>query len=75
MALFTFARRRSDAVLDAFTDSDFHLGGTNAKGYFVGGGLSIAKDVDLSARWLSAREVTGAPYSVDVIQVDLNGRF
>jgi len=65
----------SDAVLDAFTDSDFHLGGTNAKGYFVGGGLSIAKDIDLSARWLSAREITGAPYSVDVIQVDLNGRF
>ncbi|HEX4504764.1 MAG TPA: putative porin [Alphaproteobacteria bacterium] len=65
----------SDAVVDAFTDSDFHLGGTNAKGYFVGGGLSIAKDIDLSARWLSAREVTGPAYSVDVIQVDLNGRF
>ena len=65
----------SDAVVDAFTDSDFHLGGTNAKGYFVGAGLGVAKDVDLSMRWLSAREVTGAPYSVDVIQVDLNGRF
>jgi hypothetical protein len=65
----------SDAVVDAFTDSDFHLGGTNAKGYFVGAGLGIAKDVDLSARWLSAKEVTGSPYTVDVIQVDLNGRF
>jgi len=65
----------SDSVVDAFTDSDFHLGGTNAKGYFVGGGIGIAKDIDLSARWLSAREVTGSPYSVDVIQVDLNGRF
>jgi hypothetical protein len=65
----------SDAVVDAFTDSDFHLGGTNAKGYFVGGGLGIARDVDLSARWYSTREVTGFPYSVDTIQVDLNGRF
>ena len=65
----------SDSVVDAFTDSDFHLGGTNAKGYFFGGGIGIAKDIDLSARWLSAREVTGSPYSVDVIQVDLNGRF
>jgi hypothetical protein len=65
----------SDSVVDAFTDSDFHLGGTNAKGYFVGAGLGIAKDFDLSARWLSAREVTGQPYSVDVIQIDLNGRF
>jgi len=25
-----------DAVLDAFTDSDFHLGGTNTKGWFIG---------------------------------------
>jgi hypothetical protein len=65
----------SDAVVDAFTDSDFHLGGTNAKGYFFGGGLGIAKDINLSARWFSAREVTGSPYSVDTIQVDLNGRF
>jgi hypothetical protein len=65
----------SDSVVDAFTDSDFHLGGTNAKGYFVGGGVGIAKDIDLSAHLFSAREVTGSPYSVDVIQVDLNGRF
>jgi len=65
----------SDSVVDAFTDSDFHLGGTNAKGYFVGGGLGIASDIDLSARWYSTREVTGSPYSVDIVQVELNGRF
>jgi len=65
----------SDAALDAFTDSDFHLGGTNAKGYFFGGGLGVARNVDLSARWYSTREITGAPYSVDIVQVDLNGRF
>jgi hypothetical protein len=65
----------SDAVLDAYTESDFHLGGTNAKGYFFGGGLGIAHDVDLTARWYSTREITGAPYSVDTMQIDLNGRF
>jgi hypothetical protein len=65
----------SDAVVDAFTDSDFHLGGTNAKGYIFGGGLGIAHNVDLSARWLSASEITGPPFSVDVIQLDLNGHF
>ena len=65
----------SDAVLDAFTDSDFHLGGTNAKGYIFGGGLGIAHNIDLSARWLSSSEITGPPYTVDVIQLDLNGRF
>jgi hypothetical protein len=65
----------SDAVLDAFTDSEFHLGGTNAKGYFFGGGFGIARNVDLSARWYSSREITGPPYSVDTVQVDLSGRF
>jgi hypothetical protein len=65
----------SDSVVDAFTDSDFHLGGTNAKGYFIGGGLGIARDIDLSARWYSSREVTGSPYSVDIVQIELNGRF
>jgi hypothetical protein len=29
----------------------------------------------LSARWMSANQVAGAPYAVDVAQVDLNARF
>jgi hypothetical protein len=65
----------SDAVLDAFTDSDFHLGGTNAKGYVFGGSIGVGHNIDLTARWLSASEVSGFPYTVDVIQLDLNGRF
>jgi hypothetical protein len=65
----------SDAVPDAFTDSDFHLGGTNAKGYTVGAGVGVAHNVNLTARWLSASEVSGPPYTVDVVMVDLNARF
>ena len=65
----------SDAVVDAFTDSDFHLGGTNAKGYIFGGSYGVAHNVDLTAHWLSASEVSGPPYTVDVILLDLNGRF
>ncbi|CAI3099649.1 hypothetical protein MWMV2_MWMV2_00025 [Acinetobacter oleivorans] len=65
----------SDAVLDAFTDSDFHVGGTNAKGFFVGGNVGITKNASLGLRYLSANEISGAPYSVDTIQLDLNGRF
>ncbi len=66
---------QSDAVPDAFTDSDFHLGGTNAKGYIVGATLGLSHNVNIAARWLSASEVTGMPYTVDVVQVDLNARF
>ena len=73
----SFGYRRLDSVAtpDAFNDSDFHLGGTNAKGYIVSGSVGIAHNVDLTAKWLSASEVTSQPYTVDVIQVDLNARF
>jgi hypothetical protein len=65
----------TDAVVDAFTDSDFHLGGTNAKGYYLEGGLGVMHNAWLVARWLSAREATGAPFSADVLQLDFNARF
>ncbi|MDP3584406.1 MAG: putative porin [Thiobacillus sp.] len=64
-----------DAVLDAFTDSDFHLGGTNAKGFFVGGSYGLYKNTWLSARWMSADEISGLPLSIDVFQLDLNAKF
>ena len=64
-----------DAVLDAFTDSDFHLGGTNAKGFLLGGEYGILDNVSLSARMLSTDEIQGAPYGVDVFQVDLIAKF
>lgn len=65
----------SDAVIDAFTDSDFGLGGTNLKGYFIGGNVALSSNVWLTARWMSANQVAGAPYAVDVVQFDLNARF
>ncbi|HLH94746.1 MAG TPA: putative porin [Xanthobacteraceae bacterium] len=65
----------SDAVIDAFTDSDFGLGGTNLKGYFFGANLAVSANVWLSARWMSANQVAGPPYAVDVAQVDLNAKF
>lgn len=65
----------SDAAVDGFTDSDFHLGGTNAKGFFLRGQLGIADNTWLAARWLSSEEIAGPPLSIDVIQVDLNARF
>ncbi|QQP99185.1 putative porin [Lysobacter enzymogenes] len=70
-----YKRLESDAVPDAFADSDFHLGGTNARGFIVGGSLGLARNTWLGLRWLSANEVTGQPYSVDVIQLDLNTQF
>ncbi|HEY2446614.1 MAG TPA: putative porin [Rhizomicrobium sp.] len=64
-----------DAVLDAFNDHDFHMGGTNAKGYFLKASLGIFDDTWLSARWFSANEVYGPPLAIDVMQLDLNAAF
>lgn len=65
----------SDAMMDAFVDSDFGLGGTNLKGYFVGGNFALAQNVWATARWMSANSIAGAPYAVDIFQVDLNAKF
>ncbi len=65
----------SDATIDAFVDSDFGLGGTNLKGYFLGGNYGLSDSVWASLRWMSATNVAGSPYAVDVLQVDLNAKF
>jgi len=65
----------ADALLDAFTDSDFHLGGTDTKGWMVGANYGLDKNTWLSARWFSADELTGLPLSIDVLLVDLNAKF
>ena len=64
-----------DAVLDAFTDSDFRLGGTNHKGFMIGGQYGIYKNTSLSARWMSSDEISGLPLAIDVFQLDLNAKF
>ena len=66
----------SDAVLDSLTDSNFHLGGTNAKGYFVGGKYGIFDKVTIGGRWLSANQISGLePLAIDVLQIDLEAKF
>ncbi|MGV3499129.1 MAG: putative porin [Hydrogenophaga sp.] len=65
----------ADAVLDAFTDSDFHLGGTNSKGFIVGAQYGLSRNTWLSARWLSSREISGLPLSINTFQVNFHARF
>ena len=66
---------KRDAVLDAWTDADFHEGGTNTKGYYVWSSFGIAKNTWVRLRYLSANEIDGARYGLDVWQLDLNARF
>jgi hypothetical protein len=64
-----------DAVIDAFTDSDFHFGGTDATGYYLVGDVGIAKSLWMRIRYLSSNSIDGPRLAIDTIQVDLNTQF
>ncbi|WP_066266570.1 putative porin [Hydrogenophaga palleronii] len=70
-----YKRIEPDAMPDGYNDSTFHHGGTNARGYFIGGSYAIDKNTWLSGRWSATREVYGAPYQIDTLQLELNARF
>jgi len=82
-----YRRVGSDAVLDAFADSDFGLGGTNNKGIVLNYSLGIAPNSWVSAKWMSSDlldsmipSATGGTsaktkFSVDSLFIDLNTRF
>ena len=77
----------SDAVLDAYTNSDFGLGGTNSKGYILGANYGLDRRTWLSVRWMGANLIdsqvpstagaaaTSTKLSTDLLQVDLNVKF
>lgn len=65
-----------DAVLDAWTDADFHLGGTNARGPFLVADYGLTHQVWLRLKYMNADAIDSAvPFSIDSLQVDLNARF
>lgn len=73
----------SDAVLDAFTDSDLGLGGTNLRGYTLGLNYGLARNTALGVRYMAAENIDtplnsnypNASFKVNTLQVDLNVRF
>jgi hypothetical protein len=64
-----------DAVVDAFDDEDFHLGGTDAKGYTLVYEFSVNPHVWVRAKYMSANAIDGPPLGIDVLQLDLNTKF
>jgi hypothetical protein len=74
-ALIGYRYLQRDAVIDAYTDSDFHFGGTDAQGYYITADYGLANRVWMRLRYLSSNQIDLAPYAVDTIQLDLNTRF
>jgi hypothetical protein len=64
-----------DAVLDAFTDSDFHLGGTDAEGWILSAKYGLQKNSWLTFRAISSDTIDGVAMDVDTIQLDWNAKF
>jgi hypothetical protein len=73
----------SDAVPDAFVDSDLVLGGTNVRGWTLGLQYGLARETQLGLRVLSGRTISSPTvqpvakdrFGVDSMQLDLNVRF
>lgn len=83
---FIYRYLERDAVLDSFTDSDFHGGGTDAKGYILKFDYGLMENVWATLRWLSSDEIDGdtwpqtsgvgtAAFGMDTLQLDLNAKF
>jgi hypothetical protein len=74
-----------DATVDAFTDQDFHLGGTDAKGYYLGARYSFEKNTFVNLRYFSAEQIdgvelagatlSGLPLKINVTQLDVMTGF
>jgi hypothetical protein len=70
---YRYAQR--DSVIDAFTDADFNLGGTNAQGYILGGEFAFAPNTTLRARWFSSKQIDGLPLAMNILMIDATTAF
>ncbi len=74
-ASVTYKYLEGDAVFDAFTDSDFHLGGTNAKGWVLQWQYGLTDRMWITGRWISSDEIRSVPISIDKFFLDFNASF
>ena len=74
-ASLSYKYLEGDAVIDAFTDSDFHLGGTNAKGWVLKWEFGLSGNMWLTGRWISTDEIRSVPIAIDKFFLDFNARF
>ena len=72
----------ADAVVDAFTDSDFHGGGTDAEGHVLRLSYGLFKNIWLDATYMSANEIyqdrenrDNTRLAIDTFQLNLNAAF
>ena len=78
---FTYRHLEGDAALDAFADSDFLLGGTDAEGYMVYGQYGLLDNVIGALKLITADSIDIDPadgffnISTDTVFLDVTARF
>ena len=66
----------ADAVIGAFTDSDFGGGGTNAEGHRIWGGITPVKNTRLGVTWfVNQRDPDGSDIHYERLMADLEVKF
>jgi hypothetical protein len=87
----TWRKFERDAWVDAFTDTTWHQGGTNYKGFSLGGQYAFDRKATVGLRYTSTKNLddhvrfvdagvtsgtmSSAPLNIDVFQLDVNLRF
>lgn len=74
-AYLAYKHLERDAVVDAYTDSDFNLGGTDAKGYILRGEWWFRDRTSVGLRYLSSDSIDSVPVNVDVAMLDVSANF
>jgi polyhydroxyalkanoate synthesis regulator phasin len=72
-AFYRYVQR--DAILDAFSDSDFRGGGTDVKGYGISAEVGVTEAVSARLRYYAADEIDGPPFGLDTLFLDVNARY
>ncbi|MEQ8234265.1 MAG: putative porin [Gammaproteobacteria bacterium] len=83
---FAYQHLQRDAVIDAFTNSNFMLGGTNSEGFIFVGHLGLSPRTFLRLRYFTADTIDGwndnlvpgqddTDVGIDRVQLDLNALF
>ncbi len=72
---YNYRRLEGDAVIAAFTDSDFKGGGTDGKGHEIGADLMVLKNVTAGVTYFNNRSAIDHGKDYHRVQVDLAVKF
>jgi len=73
---YNYRSLEADAVVGAFTNSDFGGGGTNADGHMISAGLAVAKNWSIGVTYLmNTIDPDGAELDYNRAQLDLKFKF